>query len=306
MRIDIHQHFWSGPLLAELSARRTAPFVRADRGTWRLEIAGEADTLLRPEDSEVDARLSSLWNNGIDTAVVALSSPAGFEDLPVGEAQPLLEAHLAGMRELPAAFRHWAVSSVWRIDPDFLDAQLDAGAVGLQVPAGALASPDGFERIAPLLERLEQRGAPLFVHPGHGPYSSLAIGQPAHAWWPALTRYVAEMNAAWHAFAAVGRSNHPTLRVVFAMLAGLAPLHHERLAARGGPTTRNSDPLVFFDTSSYGPKAISAMASAVGEQQLVYGSDAPVIEQAELPTGIDEELVIEINPSRLLGTGVIL
>lgn len=306
MRIDIHQHFWTGRLLAELSARRTAPYVRIDHGDWRLTIAGEADSLIEPESTDVDARLSALWAANIDATVIAFSSPAAIEDLPVAEASPLLEAHIAGVRELPAAFRYWAVSSVWRFDPDFVDAQLDAGAVGLQLPAGAVASPDGFDRAGPILDLLERRGAPLFIHPGAGPYSGLAIGAPVRSWWPALTRYVAEMNAAWHAFAAVGRGNHPNLRVVFAMLAGLAPLHHERLRSRGGPSAAGRDSLTFYDTSSYGERAIGAMAATVGEQQLVHGSDAPVIEPIGPPANVDAELLLEANPARLLGTGVIL
>lgn len=70
------------------------------------------------------------------------------------------------------------------------------------------------ERVARLLDRLEARNAPLFVHPG--PVAG-AAGAPA--WWPALTGYVAQMSAAWHAFAAWGRARHPRVRVVFAMLA---------------------------------------------------------------------------------------
>jgi predicted TIM-barrel fold metal-dependent hydrolase len=48
------------------------------------------------------------------------------------------------------------------------------------------------------------------------------------------------------------------------------------------------------------------MAGVVGEHQLVYGSDSPVVDPAELPSVIDEELVSETNPGRLLGLGVAL
>jgi hypothetical protein len=65
---------------------------------------------------------------------------------------------------------------------------------------------------------------------------------------------------------------------VFAMLAGGAPLQTERLTARGGPTFDLQDPLTFYDTSSYGPMMIEAMAAWLGPDRLVYGSDRPVIE----------------------------
>ena len=68
------------------------------------------------------------------------------------------------------------------------------------------------------------------------------------------------------------------LTVLFAMLAGGAPLLSERLQARGGPPIELQDPRLFYDSSSYGPSAIEAMARRVGPEQLVYGSDRPVIE----------------------------
>ena len=66
------------------------------------------------------------------------------------------------------------------------------------------------------------------------------------------------------------------------MLAGGAPLHAERLAARGGPGVQ--DPLSYYDVSSYGPRAIDAMVRVVGIEPLVYGTDRPVIEPASLAT----------------------
>ena len=108
------------------------------------------------------------------------------------------------------------------------------------------------------------------------------------------------MHAAFLAFLGAGRTEHPELRVVFAMLAGLAPLHGERLAARGGPDRHSRpsepDPLVFYDTSSYGPLAIGALADAIGGPgQLLYGSDRPVVEPALLhePDVLDWELLAD-------------
>jgi predicted TIM-barrel fold metal-dependent hydrolase len=158
-----------------------------------------------------------------------------------------------------------------------VDALLDRGAVGLSLPAGALAGPDRLERVAPLLAALERCDAPLLVHPGAAEDGPLASTPPS-PWWPALTGYVASLQAAWLAFATWGRRTHRRLRVVFAALAGLAPLHAERVAARGGPRGAATDPLVFYDTSSYGHRAIDAMVRVVGVDALVYGSDRPVVD----------------------------
>ncbi|HWI70966.1 MAG TPA: hypothetical protein VNT55_03355, partial [Baekduia sp.] len=141
----------------------------------------------------------------------------------------------------------------------------------------ALAGPALVEAAGPLLARLEARDAPLLVHPG--PAAALPAAPREHAgadWWPALTTYVTDVHVAWHALL---RANaHPKLRVCFAMLAGLAPLHVERLALRGGPADAADNPNIFYDTSSYGPRAIVAMAGVVGLDQLVTGSDRPVVD----------------------------
>jgi NADPH-dependent ferric siderophore reductase len=118
-----------------------------------------------------------------------------------------------------------------------------------------------------------------------------------------MTRYVASMNAAWHAFAVAGRPAHPTLRVCFAMLAGLAPLHGERLVARGGRPV--ADRLTFVDTSSYGPRAVDAVIRELGVDVLVHGSDLPVVAGRELALGDAVRAALrERNPARLLSTPI--
>jgi 6-methylsalicylate decarboxylase len=111
------------------------------------------------------------------------------------------------------------------------------------------------------------------------------------------------MNAAWHAFVAFGRPRHPRLRIVFAMLAGGAPLHSERLVARGGPAGATADERIFYDTSSYGVRAIDAVVRCTGVDQLVYGSDRPVVELgAAAPLGAAAQAaMVGPNVSRLLG-----
>ncbi len=129
-----------------------------------------------------------------------------------------------------------------------------------------------------MLARLALRGAPLLVHPGPIGPASAPREDAGAAWWPALTTYVGDMHRAWHAYIGWGSTAHPTLRVCFAMLAGLAPLHAERLTLRGGPAGAVNNPNIFYDTSSYGRRAIGAMADVVGLDQLVTGSDRPVVD----------------------------
>jgi hypothetical protein len=243
----------------------------------------------------------------------------GIEALPLAEAEPLLDAFHAGVLELGPPFALWGSLPLADPSPERVDALLAAGSVGLCLPAAALATPEGLDRLGPALERLAP--APLLVHPGAAPAAAgeltpalgAAVADAAayaafsnSAWWPALTAYVAEMSAAWHAWAAWGRALHPRLPAIFAMLAGLAPLHAERLAARGGPADALHDPLTAFDTSSYGHRALDAMLRAVGVDRLVYGSDRPVV--VPQPLGAlgpaVEHAIAVVNPERFLNAAV--
>jgi predicted TIM-barrel fold metal-dependent hydrolase len=295
-RVDIHQHLWPEPLLRALSRRREPPSIVRRGAGWTLRLHGEPEAPLDLADHDPERRAALVEADGLDRALVALSPPLGIESLPAAEAEPLLAAYHEGVAELPRRFGAWAAVGLADPDPAALSLLLDRGFVGACVPADALGGPAGFERLGPVLETLERRGAPLLVHPG----PARAAGPGTPSWWPALTDYVAAMQTAWHAFAVWGRPAHPALRVCFAMLAGLAPLQRERLVARGGRA--GSDPEVFLDTSSYGARAIDAVVREVGVDRLVHGSDRPVMRAAGPALGDAVEVALrERNPARLLG-----
>jgi predicted TIM-barrel fold metal-dependent hydrolase len=297
VRVDIHQHLWPEPLLQAMSRRSEPPSLVRRRDGWRLRIDGEPDAPFDPADHDVGLRAALTQTDGIDRALVALSPPLGIEALPAAEAEPLLAAYHDGVAELPASFGAWAAVGLADPDPTALRTLLDRGFAGACVPADAVGGPDGLDRLGPVLETLERYSAPLLIHPG--PASSNTSERPK--WWPAVTDYVAAMQRAWHAFAVWGRPAHPRLRVCFAMLAGLAPLHRERLVARGGRAVNDDD--VFLDTSSYGARAVDAVVREVGVDRLVHGSDRPVIAAAELSLGDALEVAVRVrNPARLLGT----
>jgi predicted TIM-barrel fold metal-dependent hydrolase len=93
------------------------------------------------------------------------------------------------------------------------------------------------------------------------------------------------------------------------MLAGGAPLHAERLAARGGPAhAALNDPHSFFDVSSYGARAVDAMLRIVGVDRLLYGSDRPVVAPPALD-GLGTAVlhaIAEVNPARLVPSTLVL
>ena len=293
--VDVHQHLWPRELIAALRARRRPPRLRG----WTLELAGESDYLVDPAHHDVDARTAQAAGDGLDLALVSLSSPVGIESLPPPEAHELLAAYHEGVLALPAPFGGWAAACLTEIDPPALEAELDRGFVGLQLPATALLDMAGYERVGPLLELLEAAGRPLLVHPGPAAGQDQALdGTPA--WWPAIVPYVQQMHAAWFAFRAYGRPRHPRLRVCFAILAGLAPLHGERFAARAGGRSP-VDPDVFLEISSYGTRAVDATIRVLGIDVLVNGSDRPYADPVHLDLGVAATRALrDANAGRLL------
>ncbi|HEY4828419.1 MAG TPA: amidohydrolase family protein [Solirubrobacteraceae bacterium] len=281
-RVDVHQHLWTAPLLDALAARDRLPFVTRTDGTAIVHCAGEQAYAidLTTEAPQNRARLNQ--DEGLDVALIAPSSPIGLEALPRDEARELIEAHLTGIEEAPGEFRAWGPLALDRPDPGDVDDLLARGCVGITLPAGALGTPDDLDALEPLIARAAALDATLFVHPGPGPATRTrepSLTEPV--WWAAMTDYIAQMQAAWLTFAALGRRRHPRLRVLFALLAGGAPLLSERLAARGGPPIALRDRFTFYETSSFGPAAIETMIELVGSGQLVYGSDRPVVEPVE-------------------------
>jgi hypothetical protein len=308
--VDVHQHLWPEALIAALQARRTPPRLRG----WTLELSGEPDYRIDPASHDPDVRAAQAIRDGLDLALVSLSSPLGIESLPPDEAGELLEAYHDGVLALPAPFGGWASACLSEIDPVPLRRELRRGFVGLQLPATALLDGLGYERVGPLLDVLERSGRPLLIHPGPvggdgsgsvarwgsesvaprgsgseaprgsgsvAPQGSGSVGQGTPPWWAAIVSYVQQMHAAWFSFRVHGRPRHPRLRVCFAMLAGLAPLHGERFASRTGDRNVVDDD-VFLEVSSYGTRAVDATIRVLGIDVLVNGSDRPYSEPVSL------------------------
>jgi 6-methylsalicylate decarboxylase len=169
--------------------------------------------------------------------------------------------------------------------------------------AGACVSAAALvEGVEPLLGELEEAGQILFVHPG--PPVTLPAG--AAAWWAAVADYTVQMQTAYLVWLTREGAHHPTLPVVFAILAGGGPIQLERLRSRGIEVEMNAQASVFLDTASYGRRALELCLASSGAGRLVFGSDAPVLDPgpglqalAEFGDAVVED-VCSVNPARLL------
>ena len=282
---DVHQHLWPEQFVAEL-ARRTAPPYLADEEL----VLDEGRYPMPREVNDLSRRLELLDRDEIDVAVISLQPTLWTDALPLPERDALERAWVEGARELMATAGDRLLA--------FSPGRLEDGFVGASVGATALADLDG---IASLLDELERRSAPLFVHPGPAPFPP---GAPE--WWPAIVDYPTQMHAAYFHWLASGRERWPTVRVVFAILAGGAPFQLERLAQRGRDVRSTLDPNVYLDVASYGRRSIGLCAQTFGAENLVYGSDRPVVDPAPTLKAVRgfgesmEKLITVDNPTALL------
>jgi 6-methylsalicylate decarboxylase len=301
--VDVHQHLWPEAVLRVLEARGAAPRARWTGDRWRVELAGEPAFDVDPAQHDPGTRASELT---VDRALLALSGPVGLEALPPRDALAAIAAWQDAARDLPDELGWWAATPTALAGDGEAELAVQAisdGAAGVCLPADRLATPASAQTATPLLAAVAEAGAPVFIHPG-----PVADSASAPDWWAPATSYVAQQQAAWHTFQHVVRPELPGLRAVFALLAGLAPLQAERTELRGGTAAEPAlaDALVFYDTSSYGPRAIRAMATAVGIGQLVHGTDHPTVRDAPDPVegAFGEgfaELVRTSAPDRALG-----
>ncbi|WP_432943125.1 amidohydrolase family protein [Kribbella sp. CA-253562] len=294
--IDVHQHLWPAEFVDRLRARTTPPYLSG----WTLHTSGEQPYDVDPAAHAVDKRVALELDAGTSLAAVSLSSPLGIEQL--GDAA-LLDAWHVGAAALPSPFRAWASVDLREPDLSGLAGLFADGFLGVQLPAHVLGTPDAWAEIAPVLAVAEQADKPVLVHPGiAGAGNAGQIGaDQLPGWWAPVVDYVNQLQSAWWAWHAYdGRGSFPSLRVCFVAAAGLAPVHHERLAARGG-RLGTIDPRLFVDTSSYGPQGIDAVARVLGIDQVVHGTDRPYAGVTELRQGEAATAVIRYdNPHRLL------
>src|SRR3954466_5300476 len=134
LRLDVHQHLWSEPLVAALGRRTAAPRIRRDGRLGGLDPVDEPSCTVDVDGDDPDRRAGLVCLDGLDRALIAPSLALGF-------APDVLDAYHEGCAALPAACGAWAVVTPAPARPREVHELLDRGFTGLCLPAAALGTP---------------------------------------------------------------------------------------------------------------------------------------------------------------------
>ena len=254
---DVHQHLWPEPFVTALRSRRAPPRLTGGElttieGTFAIDLAAH----------EPETRLLLLDRDELDVAVLSLQPSLGLGHLAGSERDELEEAWATGVGDIVTASAGRFLA--------FSPTRAREGFVGVSIGASVLLD----DAAADSLDEAAASGLAVFVHPD--------VDGPARPdrppWWEWVTGYPARMQAAYLAWLSSGRARWPTLRILFAMLAGGGPFQLERLALQGVDVRSMLDPNTFFEVSSHGRRAIELCIETFGVGQLAYGSDVPVVD----------------------------
>ena len=283
--IDVHQHLLPPPCVEVLRKRTSPPRIVGAE----LEIA-EGRFPFDPAENDVESRLAVIDRQGTDVAVLSLQHTLGHDALPPDERGELVAAWEEGIATVVAdAGGRFAALAAGPARPGFVGSCIGSDALG------------DLEALEAVVESVRSNAGFVFVHPSGG---QLTPNTPD--WWGAIALYTAQMQSAYLAWLAHGQERWPDVAIVFSILAGGGPFQLERLGSRGIDTRSVLYPNVFFDTASYGRRALELCVESFGVEQIVYGSDLPVIDPEPTLRAVKgfgesvEKLIRCDNPNRLL------
>ena len=197
MQVDLHQHLWPAPFVAALRARREPPRLDGLDAPAR----GRAAARVRPGHAR---RRGPGGPRGRRR-----SRPGVHLPRRVARHRPAARGRGRRARGRVAGGRARAARALRGVDAGAHARRRSRtrwrpGRSASSSPADRLAAPGALADLAPLLGTLEAADRPLFVHPGP---AGDTTGRPV--WWGAVVPYVAQLHAAWWAWADGGRERFP-------------------------------------------------------------------------------------------------
>ena len=289
-RIDVHAHYVPAGLQASVPP---APIFRGF-ATWGPEAA-----------------LEVMDSQGIATAILSMVLWAGMFAAPgdAAAAQRMArssnEAAVEAIRGYPGRFGGFARLPLPDVDAAL--AEIDYALGTLRLDGVALLTNHegvylGDRRLDPVFDELNRRKAVVFLHPT----LPACVEHTSLGYAPSLIEFVFDTTrAVTHLVLSGTLERCPDLTLIVPHAGGTIPVLVDRislLAARFVPGTTTHAPAgveayfkrLYYDLAiSTNPHAVASVLQLVGPERLLYGSDWPALDEADVHTLIQ---VLDGNP----------
>ncbi|WFE54945.1 amidohydrolase family protein [Micromonospora sp. WMMD1155] len=258
------------------------------RRAWAEGGHGDPDGILALPDWSVAQALSFMDEDGVDAALLSVSSPGiffGDRRAAVSLARIVNDESAAVVAAHPARFGFAASLPLPDVNAAIAEArrcltELRADAVSLLTNYGGLYLGD--PQLRPLLEMLDEHRAVVLVHPTSPPcWEQVSFNRPR----PLLEFLLDTTRAVVNLILAGDVAGYRRIRWVIPHAGAALPVLADRIHLLGGYFARGDEPDVdvlddlgsmFFDVAGAAlPRALPALRDLVGTDRLLYGSDYP-------------------------------
>lgn len=289
--VDFHAYFQPQSFLDHL--RRRSDYPRIEKGADGEVIwsGPGAARRIRPEQIDIERRVSMLAEAGIDTQILRLQNVSGIDAFEPAEglaiAQAANEEISAIARRFPGRFIPYAAVPMRDVQGAVVElerAVTKLGHRGLGVSVAVDGKSIDHDDFLPLFACAERLDIPVILLPNHPSLIDDRI-RP-YNWLTGAFGFQVDLSlVALRLLSGGTLDRYPKLRVVLANLGGVFPFIIERLDQYWERVHAGSRPLpvrpvealrrFYLETASGHPAAIRMTAEVMGIDRLVFGSDYP-------------------------------
>ncbi|MBR1252304.1 amidohydrolase family protein [Bradyrhizobium sp. AUGA SZCCT0240] len=309
-KIDVHTHIVPDVLPADPRRSEAWPSVEIrSREEAAVMVRGKVFRAIDSRSWDVDRRIKDMQEDGVDVQVLSPMPELLSHWLPTDEADDLctiVNTQIAKMISA-RAHRFRGIGMVPMQDPELAAKRLEEvrslGLLGIEIGTHVNGLALGDERLHPVYAAAEALGLVVFVHPLH-PTGLERIGGKRE--FAAISAFPLE--TAYATVSMIGGrilERFPKLRVLLSHGGGAAAWIFPRIdfACSAGSLLRDYLPesaartvkRFWYDTITYDDEALGYLASRVGGDRLVVGSDYPFLIRQPRPAAFAERVLPKVD-----------
>ncbi len=315
MIVDVHTHYYPEGYLEVLKKSEKFKIGTDSSGRSFIQAQGARIVTLTSPMTDICERIKAMDDDGVDVAVISLSTPNIFfaeKSMALDLCQEanndllrLSQVHsrrIVALSSVPLQYPELAVKEMERA--------LGLGMVGVTIGTNINGQPLNLEEFAPFYEAADALECAIFVHPMTPAGVSLMY---EYALGP-LVGFVFDTTLTAARLAYSGFFvKYPRIKLILAHLGGAVPYLWERLnngyfayeECRRNITERPTEYLrrVYYDTVSFHEPALMCAYKTVGADHLLMGSDYPHVigNQKQAVISLKELSIPEPEKRKILG-----